>query len=56
MAAAKDIRIDAALEAVLSVLDGIFPLKEYRNDAEGFSQWTTVFYFTLNWLWQEFIV
>lgn len=41
MAAAKEISLNAVIETVSSELDGIFKLKEHKNDAEGFSQSTT---------------
>lgn len=49
MDAADKIKVDAVIEAVLSELDVIFPLKEH----EGSFLWTTFFLFTPDWLLEE---
>lgn len=51
MAAAKNIRVDAAIAAVLSGPDGIVTLKEQRGTVlKVLLCATTLFYFTPDWL------
>lgn len=47
---------DAAVEAVLPELDGIFfsPKRRAKNGSEGFSWWERCLFFTPYWLWNEF--
>lgn len=54
-AAAEEIGVNAAVEAVSSEVDGISTIKEeHKNGTVGFSLWTTCSQFTSHWLWQEF--
>lgn len=55
MAPAKELSMNAATAAALSELGGILTAKEeqQKNSAEGFSQWTALFHFTPDCLWQE---
>lgn len=43
-AAKKKISVDTAVVSDLSLLDGIFTLKERKNRAEGYRQLTVIFY------------
>lgn len=51
ISAAKKISMDAAIASVLSEPVDILKLKEEKkNGIQDFSQWTTYFHFTSDWL------
>lgn len=50
----REVSMDAAVTAVFYDNWTALSQDEHKNGTEDFSQRTTLFFFTLYWLWQEF--